>query len=82
MRNFRTDICAASLLAATRSVALALPPSCTAVSVTVDNYSRVQSDVYLGLTVKAGAFANELAPIDRRLIIRPNRHTLYSLAVF
>jgi hypothetical protein len=87
MRNFRTEICAASLLAATSSVALAQSPSGTAVPVTVDNYNRAQSDVYFGQTVKAGAFGKfvhgrELAPIDRRLIIRPNRDTLYSLAVF
>ena len=87
MRNFRTEICAASLLAATNSVALAQSPSGTVVPVTVDNYNRAQSDAYFGLTIKAGAFGKfvhgrELAPIDRRLIIRPNRDTLYSLAVF
>ena len=87
MRNFRTEICAASLLAATSSVGLAQSPSGTAVPVTVDNYNRAQSDAYFGLTIKAGAFGKfvhgrELAPIDRRLIIRPNRDTLYSLAVF
>ena len=87
MRNFRTEICAASLLAATNSVALAQSPSGTAVPVTIDNYNRAQSDAYFGLTIKAGAFGKfvpgrELAPIDRRLIIRPNRDTLYSLAVF
>src|SRR4029077_7476402 len=87
MRNFRTEICAASLLAATNSVALAQSPSGTAVPVTVDNYNRAQSDAYFGLTIRAGAFGKfvhgrELAPIDRRLIIRPNRDTLYSLAVF
>ena len=87
MKNFRTEICAASLLAATGSVALAQAPSGAAVQVTVVNYNRAQSDVYFGQTVKAGAFGKfrhgrELAPIDRRLIIRPNRDTLYSLAVF
>ena len=87
MRNFRTEICAASLLAATGSAALAQSPSGNAVPVTVENYIRAQSDVYFGQTVKAGAFGKfrhgrELAPIDRRGIIRPNRDTLYSLAVF
>ena len=87
MKNFRTEICAALLLAATSSVALAQSPSGAAVPVTVDNYNRAQSDIYFGQTVKAGAFGkfrhgHELAPIDRRLIIRPNRDTLYSLAVF
>jgi len=87
MRNFHTEICVASLLAATGSVALAQTPSDTAVPVAIDNYNRAQTDVYFGQTVKAGAFGKfrhgrELAPIDRRGIIRPNRDTLYSLAVF
>src|ERR1700756_2782944 len=87
MRNFHTKICAASLLAATSSVALAQSPSGTGVPVTVDNYNRAQSDAYFGLTIKAGALGKfvhgrELAPIERRGIIRPNRDTLYSLAVF
>jgi len=87
MRNFRPQICAALSLAATSSLSLAQAPSSPAVPVTVDNYIRAQSDIYFGQTVKAGAFGKfrhgrELAPIDRRLIIRPNRDTLYSLAVF
>ena len=87
MRNSRTQICAALSLAATSSVALAQGPSGTAVPVTVDNYVRAQSDVYFGLTVKTGAFGKfvhgrELTPIDKRGIIRPNRDTLYSFAVF
>ena len=87
MKNFRTQICAGLTLAATSSVALAQSPSGTDVPVTVDTYNRAQSDVYFGLTVKAGALGKfvhgrELAPIDRRGIIRPNRDTLYSLAIF
>ena len=87
MRNFRTEICAASLLAATSSVALAQPPSGTAVPVSVDNYNRAQTDVYFGQIVKAGAFGKfrhgrELAPIVSHGIVRPNRDTLYSFAVF
>jgi hypothetical protein len=87
MRNFRPQISAALSLAAMSSFALAQAPSGPAVPVTVDKYIRAQSDIYFGQTVKAGAFGKfrhgrELAPIDRRLIIRPNRDTLYSLAVF
>jgi hypothetical protein len=87
MRNSRTQICAALSLAATSSVALAQAPSGTAVPVTVDNYIRAQSDVYFGQTVKAGALGKfrhgrELAPIDSRGILRPNRDPLYSFAVF
>jgi hypothetical protein len=54
IRNFLAEISAASLLAATSSVALT--QSGTAVPVTVDNYNRAQSGVYFGLTVKMGAF--------------------------
>jgi hypothetical protein len=87
MRNFRTEICAASLLAATSSIALTQPASGAAVPVTLDNYNRAQSDVYFGQTVKAGAFGKfrhgrELAPVVNRGIVRPNRDTLYSFAVF
>lgn len=67
-----------SLLAATSSAATV---------VTVDNYNRAQTDVYFALIAKAGGFgkfvhARDLAPIDQRGIIRPNRDTLYSMAVF
>ena len=87
MRNFRTPILAGSLLAATSSVAAAQLPSGAAVPVTVDNYNRAQSDAYFGQIVKTGAFGKfrhgrELAPIVSRGIVRPNRDTLYSFAVF
>ena len=87
MRNLGAPICAALSLAATSSIALAQPTSVTAVPVTVDTYIRAQSDVYFGQTVKAGAFGKfrhgrELAPVDSRGIVRPNRDTLYSFAVF
>jgi hypothetical protein len=87
MRNFfRTEICAASLLAATNSVAPAQPSSDT-VPVSVDNYIRAQTDIYFGQTVKAGAFGKflrrrELGPVGKRGIIRPNRDTLNSAAIF
>jgi len=74
-------------LAAASSVALAQPPSGIAVPVTVDNYNRAQSDVNFGLTVKTGAFGKflhrrELMSVDKQGIIRPNRDTLNSVAVF
>ena len=77
----------AVMLAATSSVALAQPPSSTAVPVTVDNYNRARSDVYFGLSFKNGALGKflhgrELAPVVGRGIVRPNRDTLYSFAVF
>jgi hypothetical protein len=87
MINLRTPICAGILLAATSSVAPAQSPSGAAVPVTVDSYNRAQSDVYFGQIVKTGALGKfrhgrELAPIVSHGIVRPNRDTLYSLAVF
>jgi hypothetical protein len=87
MANLRVWFCVALSLAATCSVVLAQQPSATAVPVTVDNYIRAQSDVYFSQTVKAGAFGRfrhgrELAPVASRGIVRPNRDTLYSFAVF
>jgi hypothetical protein len=87
MRNSHAHIRAGLLLAATSSVALAQSPSSAAVSVTIDNYNRAQTDVYFGQTVKAGAFGKfrhgrELAPVVGRGIVRPNRDTLYSFVVF
>ena len=87
MRNFRTQVCAALSLAATSSIALAQAPSGTAVLVTVDNYNRAQSDVNFGLNVERGGFGKflhrrELVALDKQGVIRPNRDTLYSSAVF
>jgi hypothetical protein len=55
--------------------------------VTVENYSRAQTDVYFAGAVKNDAFGKflhgrEVAPADQRGIVRPNRDTLYSFAVF
>lgn len=87
MRSSRTQICATLSLAAMSSIALAQAPSGTAIPVTIDNYNRAQSDIYFGQTVRAGAFGKfrhgrELAPVVNRGIVRPNRDTLYSFAVF
>jgi hypothetical protein len=87
MRKFGAPVCVAVSLVTASSVGSAQPPLGTAVPVTVDNYIRAQSDVCFDQTVKAGAFGKfrhtrELVPVDRRNIIRPNRDTLYSLAVF
>ena len=73
MRNFHTEICAASLLAATGSVALARSPSGNAVPVTVDNYNRAQSDVYFDLNAKRGGFSKflhlrEPVPLDKQVL--------------
>src|SRR5882724_11087835 len=55
--------------------------------VTVDNYNRAQTDVYFAGVVRNGGFGKfrhgrELATPVQQGIVRPNRDTLYSLAVF
>jgi hypothetical protein len=87
MKNFSTQICAALALAATSSVASAQTPASPTQLVTVENYNRAQSDVYFAGAVKNGGSGNfqhgrELSSPNQRSIIRPNRDTLYSFAVF
>jgi len=58
-----------------------------AVPVTADNFIRAESDLYLSNMVKDGSFGKflhrrELAAIDNQTVIRLNRDTLYSAAVF
>jgi hypothetical protein len=55
--------------------------------VSPDNFARAESDLYFGNFVKDGGFAalhhiRELSPLDNQLVIRQNRDTLYSAAVF
>ena len=57
------------------------------VSVTPDNFVRAESDLYFGNIVKDGGFGKflhrrEPAAIDNQTVIRLNRDTLYSAAVF
>jgi hypothetical protein len=58
------------------------------VPVTVDNFTRAESDMYLGNAVKdAGGIGRmshrrEVTPIDQQFVIRTNRDTLYSPGVF
>ncbi|SKR82026.1 Protein of uncharacterised function (DUF1254) [Mycobacteroides abscessus subsp. abscessus] len=58
-----------------------------AIIVTPDNFARAETDLYFGNIVKDGGFGTfhhirELSPLDRQLVIRQNRDTLYSSAVF
>lgn len=62
-------------------------PSGAAETVTVDNYVRAETDVTFDRYVKQGAFGKLLhvrapVPIDKQGVIRMNRDTLYSAAVF
>ncbi|NTG16340.1 DUF1254 domain-containing protein [Agrobacterium rhizogenes] len=56
-------------------------------SVTVDNFARAESDLYFSNIVKDGGFGKfmhrrEPATIDNQTVIRLNRDTLYSAAIF
>ena len=57
------------------------------VPVTADNFPRAESDLYFSSIVKDEGFGRffhnrEPTPIDRQKVIRMNRDTLYSAAVF
>jgi hypothetical protein len=70
-----------------RVAAVKAPSSTGAVPVTPDNFPRAESDFYFGNIVKDGGLGQfthrrEPAAIDKQAIIRLNRDTLYSAAVF
>ncbi|WP_434475893.1 DUF1254 domain-containing protein [Cupriavidus taiwanensis] len=65
----------------------ATPQPGTPVPVTVDNFIRAESDMYLGGLVKQGGIGKlmhrrEPASIDQQTVIRLNRDTLYTSGVF
>lgn len=62
-------------------------PDGSPVPVTADNFVRAESDLYFSGVVKNGGFGKfdhtrEPAPLDKQTVIRLNRDTLYSAAVF
>jgi hypothetical protein len=62
-------------------------PAGTSIPVTVDNFVRAESDLYIGGVAKDYGFGKlghnrEPAPIDNQTVIRLNRDTLYSAGVF
>src|SRR5580704_266713 len=63
-------------------------PAANTVPVTADNFTRAESDLYFSaVALKQGGFGKffhnlEPAPIDNQTVIRLNRDTLYSAAVF
>jgi hypothetical protein len=77
-----------TVLAALSGFALISPAlGQTSVPVTIDNFARAESDLYMGNAVKDGSFAKfhhnrTPAQIDNQLVIRMNRDTLYSSAIF
>ena len=87
MRKTLASTCAAVSLIAPSSLAWAQTASGPTIPVTVENYDRAQSDTYFAGLAKNGGFGTfqhgrELARPGQRGIPRPNRDTLYSLAVF
>lgn len=55
--------------------------------VSPDNFTRAESDPYFSNIVSDGTLGTfnhhrELAPVDNQLVVRLNRDTLYSVAVF
>lgn len=79
-----------AFLALSASLVLAtLTRAADPVAVTVDNFARAESDLYFGGIIKdsggkIGQFNHrrEPAPIDNQTVIRLNRDTLYSSAIF
>ena len=56
-------------------------------AVTVENFARAESDLYFAGIVENGGFGKfdhtrNVAPLDKQTVIRLNRDTLYSSAVF
>ena len=83
----KTSILAAMSLALAGTVASAQTSNSAIQPVTIESYNRAQTDVYLAGVVRNGGFGKfrhgrELAPPVQQGIVRPNRDTLYSFAVF
>lgn len=83
----RRVISAFAIMLAATGAARAQAAGGAAVPVGVDNFIRAESDLYLGNMVRDGGFGKflhrrEPASIDDQTVIRLNRDTLYSAAVF
>ena len=83
----KTSILAAMSFALAGTVASAQTSTSATQPVTSENYNRAQTDVYFAGVVKNGGLGKfrhgrELAPPVQQGIVRPNRDTLYSFAVF
>ncbi|WMT77986.1 DUF1254 domain-containing protein [Bradyrhizobium sp. Ash2021] len=86
MKMTSTSVLAAMSFALASSLDSAQTTS-TAEPVVFENYNRAQTDVYFAGVVKNGGFGKfrhgrELAAPVQQGIVRPNRDTLYSLAIF
>ena len=73
------------LLAGSSTVLAQTQPSGKATTVTADNFNRAETDMYFAMAAKHGAFGKFLHHREFLLentVVRPNRDTLYSEAVF
>ncbi|HEU4635181.1 MAG TPA: DUF1254 domain-containing protein [Edaphobacter sp.] len=64
-----------------------LPKCADCLPVTAENFPRAESDLYFAGVIKNGGFGKfdhtrDPAPLDKQTVIRLNRDTLYSAAVF
>src|SRR5467141_4459713 len=87
MKKTRTGILAAMSLVIASAAASAQTTASSTELVTVENYNRAQTDVNFAGVVKNGGFGKlrhgrEFAPPAQQGIVRPNRDTLYSFAIF
>src|SRR5882762_3912712 len=93
MKSFRTQIFAGLVLSIASTSMFAQTQSAPQLSagnivpVTVDNFIRAETDLYMSNIVKDGGLGKlvhrrEPASIDNQTVIRLNRDTLYSAAVF
>jgi len=77
------------MLTGTGADAKPVPPSTPAkgIPVTTDNFIRAESDLYFGNIVKDKGFGKfmhnrQITPVEKQSVVRMNRDTLYSGAVF
>jgi hypothetical protein len=88
MNSLCACTCIGLLLATTSIRAFAQSPSGNPAPVTADNFIRAESDKYFGaIALKEGGFGKffhnrDVTPIENQNVIRQNRDTLYSGAVF
>jgi len=77
-----------ALLTLPTATAVAQAPASKPVPVTVDNFVRAETDLYFGNAIKDSGGIGKLthrrepASIDKQMVIRLNRDTLYSSGVF
>lgn len=85
MRYARASLGSVALVVSL-SVSIDLTQAQTPVPVTVDNFARAESDMYIRNNAKDGfgtmAHKREPASVDDQTVIRLNRDTLYSFGVF